>query len=131
MSILSFYIDPSRVCIFTKKACSYCSNAINLLKQNNNNPQIIEIDDTNENFFLERELISATGQKTYPFIYINERFIGGYKQLFDIVKSGYFKNIKNTKKMTYQCNICGFITHDKNINCKCFQRDYDDWGAII
>jgi len=68
------------VVLFTKTNCAFCDNAKSLLKMNNINytEKHLDVDFT-------REEIKETypTQKTFPVVFINEEFIGGYTELFD------------------------------------------------
>ncbi|CAB3976501.1 glutaredoxin domain-containing protein [Candidatus Azoamicus ciliaticola] len=71
------------ILIYTTQTCTYCNLAKNLLKEKK--LQFTEINiETDLNIF--KELIKKTSHKTVPQIFINEKFIGGYTELYEYLK---------------------------------------------
>lgn len=64
--------------IYTWSYCPYCVRAKQLLEQRNisYNEYIIDNNTTKK-----RELQSKTNQNTVPYIFIDNKFIGGYTEL--------------------------------------------------
>lgn len=67
-----------RVTIYSKKACSFCNKAKELLHKKWVSYKEIDI---TENQKLYDQLYNETNQSTVPYIFINEKFIGGYQEL--------------------------------------------------
>lgn len=72
--------EELQVIIYIKKNCSYCHLAEELLAKNNMPYEKIELGTNPE---LAQKLINQTGQVTVPYIFINDEFIGGYKNLVE------------------------------------------------
>jgi len=64
--------------IYTWSYCPYCKKAVALLKEKNIDFVEIGIDGDKEKF---EELAKATNQRTVPFIFMGDEFIGGYTEL--------------------------------------------------
>ena len=64
--------------IFTKQKCSYCTRAKVLLPQ----ARIIHCDDwlkqDRETFLAQMDSISGAKPRTFPMVFINGKYIGGY-----------------------------------------------------
>ncbi len=127
MNLVDFYIDTTKVCVFSKTTCSFCSKAKQLLKYCNIEPLIYELDKMNEGKILHENLISKTNYKTVPSIFINGIHIGGYNELKELYKYGKLSIM--TQNIKYMCCFCGKESQTKNLElCNCFQKTTDDWG---
>jgi len=71
------------VVIYTKSKCSFCIAAKTLL--NNKNIKFEEIDITWDKE-QHQKLYNQTKQSTVPYIFINDKFIGGYEELNNLSK---------------------------------------------
>mgnify|MGYP001197408276 FL=1 len=125
--MLDFFIDNNNICVFSKTTCSYCNKAIDLLKQNNINFKLIELDRINGGEMIHRELIQRTNQTSVPNIFIFGKHIGGFSELKTLYQQGVLNQLINKDKLIYQCQYCGKESIDKNISCKCFPRSFSDW----
>nr|BDC16540.1 glutaredoxin [Sicyoidochytrium minutum DNA virus] len=69
--------------IYTKKGCSYCSRAKTLLKDAGFNFSEIKINTEAQDYpDVRAKLIRESGgHSTYPFIYVGDIFIGGFREL--------------------------------------------------
>lgn len=74
-----------KVEIYTWSFCPYCINAKELLEEQNI-PYIEHKIDGDQG--KKRELFERTGQNTVPFIFINDKFIGGYEELKVLEQEG-------------------------------------------
>lgn len=127
MSLVDFYIDTNKVCVFSKTSCGFCNKAKQLLEKYNIDTLIYELDTMNEGSILHENLISKTNHKTVPNIFINGQHIGGYSELEKLFKSGELFIMVNVSK--YLCSFCGKESKTKDLEeCKCFQKTTDDWG---
>lgn len=71
--------------IITKEGCVFCTMAKELLR--NNNKTYTEVSFANEEYAQKRQKqIDDTGQITFPWIYHDGIFIGGYKELTAYLK---------------------------------------------
>lgn len=71
--------------IYTKQGCKYCIMAIELLEKHENiSVQIICM---NKEYYPElyarnlENIAKVTEQKTFPFIFIGDKFVGGFTEL--------------------------------------------------
>ena len=127
MSLLDFYIDTNKVCVFSKTTCGFCNKAKLLLDSCNIKPLVYEMDIIQEGSILHQQLISKTNHKTVPNIFINGNHIGGYSELEQLFKSGKLSIM--TQSFRYICSFCGKESQTKDLEaCKCFQKFTDDWG---
>jgi glutaredoxin 3 len=77
-----------KIVVYSTTYCGYCRSAKHLLEELE--LPYTEIDVTNDD--QKRQwLYDVTGHRTVPQIFIDERPIGGYTELHELVKSGYFK----------------------------------------
>lgn len=81
----------SKIEIYTTDYCPYCKKAKALLNQLGLNFQEIDITD-NEDEAMDN-LIAKTGRSTVPQIFINDKFIGGCDDLFELQKTGKLQEI--------------------------------------
>ncbi len=75
----------AKVTIYTTGYCAYCSAAKRLLEQKGAPFEEIRCDDRDD---LREWLISASGQRTVPQIFINGQSVGGYSELAALQKAG-------------------------------------------
>lgn len=72
------------ITIYSKSACTYCVKVKTLLKENNIKFTLIDCDE----FILEDKpgflqfihLLVGSEYKTFPMVFFNKTFIGGYKE---------------------------------------------------
>ncbi|HIH2763918.1 MAG TPA: glutaredoxin domain-containing protein [Candidatus Azoamicus sp.] len=72
------------ITIYTTKTCMYCNLAKNLLIEKKIDFKEINIEN---DLTIFNELIKKTKSKTVPQIFINEKFIGGYTELNELLKT--------------------------------------------
>lgn len=75
----------SKITLYTKPGCFYCSSAKSFL--DDMKVQYSEIDVSN-NRTRHEELMEETGSKTVPYIFINDKFIGGYTDMLKMAEEG-------------------------------------------
>lgn len=127
MSLLDFYIDTNKVCVFSKTTCGICNKAKLLFDSCNIKPLVYELNEMSEGSILHQQLISKTNHKTVPNIFINGTHIGGYSELENLFKTG--KLSVMTQIYKYLCSFCGKESQTKDLEgCNCFQKNIDDWG---
>jgi len=80
-----------KIIIYTWSYCPYCKMAKNLLKSLNLDFKEINV----ENSEKLKKLKEKTNYKTVPQIFINDKFIGGFDNLFKLKESGELENILN------------------------------------
>ncbi len=76
-------VENIKVMIYSKNGCSYCTRAKILLERKGIPYEEVEL--TNKNDLIIK-LIEQTGQTTVPYIFIDDKFIGGYQDLFELNK---------------------------------------------
>jgi len=76
----------SKIEIYTTDYCPYCKKAKSLFTQLGLDFQEIDIS-SNEDEAMDN-LIEKTGMSTVPQIFINDKFIGGCDDLFELQKTG-------------------------------------------
>jgi glutaredoxin 3 len=127
MSLIDFYIDSNRVCVFSKTTCGFCNKAKQLLETCNIKSLVYDLDTMQEGQHLHQQLISKTNHNTVPNIFINGTHIGGYSELENLFKSG--KLSVMIQNLQYICSFCGKTSKTKDLEaCKCFHKYTDDWG---
>ena len=67
-----------KILLYTKDGCSYCDMAKELLEENRINHEIVDL---SFDLDLQKKLIDKTGQVTVPYVFVNDKFIGGYNNL--------------------------------------------------
>lgn len=84
------------VVIHSKKGCGYCVKAIDLLQRNNIPYKEITYDASSPTYMTDaQKLMSQTGSRTFPQIFINGKFIGGYTELSKL-NLNHFRGIKKS-----------------------------------
>jgi glutaredoxin 3 len=77
-------MDP-KVLVYRTPHCPYCSMAARLLTQEEIPFEEIDVTGDHER---RRWLLSTTGQRTVPQIFINGRSIGGFEELSGLARRG-------------------------------------------
>ena len=77
-----------KIVIYTKIPCPYCDAAKSFFRSKNLK---FEEHDLTGQFEEMSKLKERTGHRTFPQIYVGERFIGGYDDMMALVKSGELK----------------------------------------
>ena len=72
--------NPSKIVVYTKKPCAFCTAAIRYLETVKSLEDVEVIDLTGQLDAL-RELMQMTHQRTVPQIYIYGQHVGGYDDL--------------------------------------------------
>ena len=79
------HMNQIKITIYTKSDCPYCSAALSLLKWNE-----LDYDEINLSNYTEEEInkLPIKHEDDYlPAIYINDEYIGSYKQLVEFTTS--------------------------------------------
>ena len=98
---------PNMVTVYSKDGCQYCQLAKNILKKNKLEYLEINIKEERKEKFKD-SFIKSYGHevKTFPAIVIDEEYIGGYKELADILRPTF-----NYSKLHYVTEV---ITENLN-----------------
>ena len=75
--------ENMQVIIYTKEGCLYCMMAKDLLAESK---IIYEAIDLGSDLDLRKKLVEKTKQTTIPYVFINNKFIGGYNDLLKLKK---------------------------------------------
>jgi len=76
-----------QVIIYVREGCVYCKMAKDLLLENKITYEAIDLDSNPE---LQKKLIEKTQQTTVPYVFINNKFIGGYNDLLKLKQENKF-----------------------------------------
>lgn len=82
----------SKVTILTSPSCSYCHAAKRLLRQQGVEYREIDLIEGGEQ---AQELLRQSGQRTVPQIFINDKPLGGYSELSELIASNEFDLTRN------------------------------------
>ncbi|KAI8894607.1 glutaredoxin [Globomyces pollinis-pini] len=80
MSVKEFVdqaIKNETVVVFSKTYCPYCIKAKNLLKNNNIDFTVYELDNREDGQEIQDYLATISGQRTVPNIYVKGTHVGG------------------------------------------------------
>ena len=75
----------ARVVVYTTSFCAYCTRAKALLQQKGVAFEEIDVSDDDD---LRIDLVTRTGRRTVPQIFIDDASIGGYEELRALDDSG-------------------------------------------
>lgn len=68
--------------IYSREGCRFCELAKKFMDERGLEYKEIRLDPESEDYVRVRdELIEKTGQRTFPWIFEEEKFIGGYTEL--------------------------------------------------
>jgi len=89
---MSILVPDNRVVVYAKSKCNYCTMALDLLNEFNVDIEYNNIEsglDPNEYKNIVNQLEKITGSRTFPQIFSNGKYIGGYidiqkKYMFDV-----------------------------------------------
>ncbi|ORY48322.1 glutaredoxin [Rhizoclosmatium globosum] len=86
-------IANNKVMVFSKSSCPYCRKAKALLQSYNVAFEAIEIDTREDGSEIQGYLLSKTGQRTVPNIFIGQKHIGGCDDLHAVHNKGELKQL--------------------------------------
>ncbi|KAI0685070.1 glutaredoxin [Cytidiella melzeri] len=83
-------IAGSTITIFSKSWCPYCTRAKNLLKSEfpETKTDIIELDARDDGNEIQDYLLTKTGQRSVPNIFINHQHVGGCDKVVELNSQG-------------------------------------------
>ena len=79
------------VVIYSRPNCSYCDKAFTFLERNHIPYKSIKLDPEEQSdkyCMYTSHLKERTGQKTFPFIFVDNKFIGGYDDMIVSFQTG-------------------------------------------
>lgn len=77
--------QSTQVMLYTKNGCRYCDLAKSLLDRVGIS---YDSEDISNKPSVQEKLINDTGQRTVPYIFVKDQFIGGYSDLADMNNDG-------------------------------------------
>ena len=88
--LLDIHINSSRLVIFSKTTCGYCTQAKQEIRKLNILPLVIELDHHNDGKELQEVLYKRTGRLTVPYVWINKKCIGGCSETLELISDNLF-----------------------------------------
>lgn len=79
------FTPESKILIYSKEECRFCAMAKALLERKDFSYELVDL---SYNKDLHLKLANQTGQTTVPYIFIDEKFLGGYKDLEKLSETG-------------------------------------------
>ncbi len=79
--------QETQVTMLTSPTCGYCHAAKNLLQQQGTTYQEVDLIKDSEQ---AQQLLIQSGQRTVPQIFVNETPIGGFTELFKLIRDDEF-----------------------------------------
>ncbi|ORX60371.1 glutaredoxin [Hesseltinella vesiculosa] len=70
-------IANNKIVIFSKTYCPYCTSTKTLFKKLGQDATIIELDTRNDGSAIQNYLLTKTGQRTVPNVFVKQQHIGG------------------------------------------------------
>ncbi len=84
-------IDKNNIVIFSKPNCKYCTKSYDLLKEKNLDYYKFDVGDYLESqdfdVIYDKLQILTNKAKTYPMIFAEKKFIGGFNELKEYIKN--------------------------------------------
>eukprot|EP00803_Ostreobium_quekettii_P001906 evm.model.scf_3150.1 EVM.evm.TU.scf_3150.1 scf_3150:4091-4828(+) len=97
--IVSAAVGGNKVMVFSKTFCPYCRKAkqalLSILEAGK--VTIMELDERDDGDAIQDELLSLTGGRSVPRVFIDGKFIGGGDDTARMAASGELKNILTDK----------------------------------
>lgn len=82
-------IEGSKIVIFSKSYCPYCTKAKELFSSLNvEGTKVYELDNMDNGADIQKALLDLTGQRTVPNIFINKKHLGGNDDAQAAYRSG-------------------------------------------
>lgn len=93
-------ISSAKVFIFTKHNCQYCDKLKTLLDEIHVQYKCYEVTDDNQS--LKSDIISLTNHRTFPQLFINSNFIGGYSEVSIFAMTNYLYKLLDEAYVSYK-----------------------------
>lgn len=87
-AIINSSISEHSVMIFSKSYCPFCTKAKNVFESLNIKYGSMELDKISDGAEIQSELLSMTGQRTVPSVWINTKHIGGCDDTLKLYSEG-------------------------------------------
>ncbi|KAJ9454585.1 Glutaredoxin-C2 [Diplonema papillatum] len=86
--ILGEAAAASKVLVFSKTSCPYCSQVKQVFSQLGVQPAVVELDVVQNGSRIQAELHSLTQQRTVPNVFIGEMHVGGASDTIRLYQDG-------------------------------------------
>jgi glutaredoxin 3 len=83
-------MDQKKIVLYTKGRCLYCWRTKRLLRRRGYTFEVIDVSSKDE---LHIWLVKATGTKTVPQVFVDERLVGGFEVIRTLDHSGDFDRL--------------------------------------
>lgn len=92
-------LQDNRVMVFSKSYCPFCTKAKNALQSLLDRSQftVMELDGRDDGDEIQDELLTLTGGRTVPRVFIDGKFIGGGDETASLARSGALKEMLTQK----------------------------------
>lgn len=91
LSVINKECALKKVTLFTKRGCIYCKLLKSTLDKNEIKYEDFDVTDDQK---MRSILVKNTSWKTFPYVFINDEFVGGYS---DYINTCEYKKPKSTK----------------------------------
>ncbi|KAF6201184.1 hypothetical protein GE061_005631 [Apolygus lucorum] len=99
------FITNNSIAIFSKSWCPWCSKAKEVFNSHGLKYGVIELDLDENGANIQQALKYISGQKTVPNIYINNRHIGGYSELYPIFETGVLDDVCSGGQIDFEYDL--------------------------
>ena len=80
--------------VYSKSGCNNCVKIKNVLKEKNHEYNTVDCDEyiieEKDNFLQYIEKLAEKELKTFPIVFFNKKYIGGYKETIDYIEKHLF-----------------------------------------
>jgi glutaredoxin len=110
MKFDNLVLNPNAINILSKNNCKYCSLVYKELNEINVTLNSVNASDFSENIYkiVLDEVKSKTKQTTFPFVWVNDIFIGGYNEIHNLLFTGVLYEMLNNHQIEYDKNFSDF-----------------------
>mmetsp|Transcript_1379 Transcript_1379/g.1464 ORF Transcript_1379/g.1464 Transcript_1379/m.1464 type:complete len:100 (+) Transcript_1379:225-524(+) len=88
-------IGENKVMVFSKSYCPYCTRAKEAIRAQGVSYHAIELDKIPNGDKIQEELLSKTGQRTVPNIFVGGTHVGGCDKTLEAIGNGNFQRLLN------------------------------------
>ena len=81
-----------KITVYTKNLCSFCNAAKQLLRAHDYQFDEINLEGDEK---LMTEIMTKSGQRTMPQIFVDDHSVGGYRELSSLIANGEFKSLND------------------------------------
>ncbi len=78
-------MSAAGIVVYSTAFCGWCDRAKALLKRKGIDFKEIRVDESAE---ARQEMVARSGQRTVPQVFVGEKHVGGFEQLYALERSG-------------------------------------------